>query len=43
MVNPGHVATITSADTCAAKVGSGRVWTIQAAARPVPMETIRSI
>jgi hypothetical protein len=32
MVNPGQVATITYSDTCAVKVDSGRVWTIQAAA-----------
>jgi hypothetical protein len=32
MVNPGDVASIPNADTCAVKVGSGRLWTIQAAA-----------
>jgi hypothetical protein len=32
MVNPGDVATITSGDTCAVKVGSGLLWTMQAAA-----------
>jgi hypothetical protein len=29
MVNPGQVATITYADGCSVKVGSGRVWVIQ--------------
>ena len=32
MVSPGQIATITYSDTCAVKVDSGRVWTIQAAA-----------
>ena len=32
MVRPGAVATITYSNTCAVKVGSERVWTIQAQA-----------
>ena len=36
MVNPSQVATIAYADTCVVKVGSGRVLTIQEAARPAP-------